>query len=201
MAVATALVIGTVIAAGVSTGVAIDANKKEKAAKGEQQILKDSISDQEKALQKIGNPYANLGVAAKASEFQAEQTDISLANTLDTIRATGGGSGGATALAQAALQSKQGISANIQQQEATNQKMYARGEDTKFARQESRDLMKLDRTQALLDQERQTEMDMRQAKYAAFGNIAGSATTLAGGFASAGSGESTAGIKGDGIIG
>ncbi len=181
MAVATALVVGTVIAAGVSTGVAIDANKKEKAAKGEQQILKDSIADQEKALQKIGNPYANLGVAAKASEFQAEQADISLANTLDTIRATGGGSGGATALAQAALTSKQGISADIQRQEAANQKLYAQGEDTKFQRQESRDLMKLDRTQALLDQERQTEMDMRQAKYAAFGNIAGSAMTLAGG--------------------
>jgi hypothetical protein len=184
MAVATALVIGTVIAAGVSTGVAIDANKKEKAARGEQQILKDSIADQEKALQKIGNPYANLGVAAKASEFQAEQADISLANTLDTIRATGGGSGGATALAQAALTSKQGISASIQQQEASNQKAYARGEDTRFSRQESRDLMKLDRTQAMLDQERQTELGMRQAKYAAFGNIAGSATTLAGGFES-----------------
>jgi hypothetical protein len=182
MAVATALVVGTVIAAGVSTGVAIDANKKEKAAKGEQQILKDSIADQEKALQKIGNPYANLGVAAKASEFQAEQADISLANTLDTIRATGGGAGGATALAQAALTSKQGISADIQRQEAANQKLYAQGEDTRFQRQESRDLMKLDRTQALLDQERQTEMDMRQAKYAAFGNIAGSATTLASGF-------------------
>jgi len=181
MAVATALVVGTVIAAGVSTGVAIDANKKEKAAKGEQQILKDSIADQEKALQKIGNPYANLGVATKASEFQAEQADISLANTLDTIRATGGGSGGATALAQAALTSKQGISADIQRQEAANQKLYAQGEDTRFQRQESRDLMKLDRTQALLDQERQTEMDMRQAKYAAFGNIAGSAMTLAGG--------------------
>ena len=181
MAVATALVVGTVIAAGVSTGVAIDANNKEKKAKGEQQILKDSIADQEKALQKIGNPYANLGVAAKASEFQAEQADISLANTLDTIRATGGGSGGATALAQAALTSKQGISADLQRQEAANQKAYARGEDARFQRQESRDLMKLDRTQALLDQERQTEMDMRQAKYAAFGNIAGSAMTLAGG--------------------
>lgn len=195
MAVATALVVGTVIAAGVSTGVAIDANNKEKKAKGEQQILKDSIADQEKALQKIGNPYANLGVAAKASEFQAEQADISLANTLDTIRATGGGSGGATALAQAALTSKQGISADLQRQEAANQKAYARGEDTRFTRQESRDLMKLDRTQALLDQERQTEMDMRQAKYAAFGNIAGSATTLAGGFASAGSGA-VSGAKG-----
>jgi len=182
MAVATALVVGTVIAAGVSTGVAIDANNKEKKAKGEQQILKDSIADQEKALQKIGNPYANLGVAAKASEFQAEQADISLANTLDTIRATGGGSGGATALAQAALTSKQGISADLQRQEAANQKAYARGEDTRFQRQESRDLMKLDRTQALLDQERQTEMAMRQAKYSAFGNIAGSAMTLAGGF-------------------
>ena len=195
MAVATALVVGTVIAAGVSTGVAIDANNKEKKAKGEQQILKDSIADQEKALQKIGNPYANLGVAAKASEFQAEQADISLANTLDTIRATGGGSGGATALAQAALTSKQGISADLQRQEAANQKAYARGEDARFQRQESRDLMKLDRTQALLDQERQTEMDMRQAKYAAFGNIAGSATTLAGGFASAGSGA-VSGAKG-----
>ena len=195
MAVATALVVGTVIAAGVSTGVAIDANKKEKAAKGEQQILKDSIADQEKALQKIGNPYANLGVAAKASEFQAEQADISLANTLDTIRATGGGSGGATALAQAALTSKQGISADLQRQEASNQKAYARGEDTRFTRQEDRDLMKLDRTQAMLDQERQTELGMRQAKYAAFGNIAGSATTLAGGFASAGSGA-VSGAKG-----
>jgi len=36
---------------------------------------------------------------------------------------------------------------------------------------------------------------MRQAKYAAFGNIAGSATTLAGGFASAGSGA-VSGAKG-----
>lgn len=184
MAVATALVVGTVIAAGVSTGVAIDANKKEKEAKGEQQILKDSIADQEKALQKIGNPYANLGVATKASEFQAEQADISLANTLDTIRATGGGSGGATALAQAALTSKQGISADLQRQEASNQQAYARGEDTRFTRQEDRDLMKLDRTQSMLDQERQTEMGMRQAKYAAFGNIAGSATSLVGGFES-----------------
>tara|TARA_R110001632_G_scaffold26766_2_gene72099 strand:+ start:337 stop:918 length:582 start_codon:yes stop_codon:yes gene_type:complete len=182
MAVATALVIGTVISAGISTGVAISANSKEKKAKIEQDILKDSIADQEKALQKIENPYANLGVAAKASEFQAEQADVSLANTLDTIRATGGGSGGATALAQAALQSKQGISADIQKQEASNQKAYARGEDARFNRQEERDMTKLDRTQAMLDQERQTEADMRAQKYAAFGNIASSATSLGAGF-------------------
>ena len=179
MAVATALLVtGAVVAAGVSTGVAIDANNKEKKAKEEKKILKDSIADQEKALQKITNPYANLGVAAKAAEFQAEQADQSLANTLDTIRATGGGSGGATALAQAALQSKQGISADIQKQELSNQRMYARGEDVRFQRQEERDMTKLDRTQAELDQVRIDEQSFRAEKFKAFGNIAGAATSL-----------------------
>ena len=64
------------------------------------------------------NPYSNLGVATKAAEMQMEQTDIALANTLDTLRATGSGAGGATALAQAALQSKNQVAASIQQQEA-----------------------------------------------------------------------------------
>ena len=74
------------------------------------------------------NPYANLGVATKAAEMQIEQTDIALANTLDTLRATGSGAGGATALAQAALQSKQQVSASIQQQEADNAKLKAQGD-------------------------------------------------------------------------
>jgi len=76
------------------------------------------------------NPFANLGVATKAAEIQIEQTDISLANTLDTIRATGGGAGGATALAQAALQSKRGVAANIEQQEANNERLKAQGEQS-----------------------------------------------------------------------
>ena len=74
------------------------------------------------------NPYANLGVATKSAEMQIEQTDIALANTLDTLRATGSGAGGATALAQAALQSKKGVAANIEQQEAQNEKLKAQGE-------------------------------------------------------------------------
>jgi len=76
----------------------------------------------------LSNPYANLGVATQAAEFQAEQADISLANTLDTIRATGASAGGATALAQAALSSKKQISASIEMQEASNQKLVAQGE-------------------------------------------------------------------------
>ena len=78
----------------------------------------------------LSNPFANLSVATKATEIQMEQTDIALANTLDTIRATGGSAGGATALAQAALQSKKGIAANIEQQEAANEKQRAAGEAT-----------------------------------------------------------------------
>jgi hypothetical protein len=76
----------------------------------------------------ISNPYANLGVATQASKFEAEQTDLALANTLDTLKETGSSAGGATALAQAALKSKQGISANIEQQEAANEKLKAQGE-------------------------------------------------------------------------
>ena len=76
----------------------------------------------------ISNPYANLGVATQAAKFQAEETDLALANTLDTLKETGAGAGGATALAQAALRSKQGISANLEQQEAANEKLKAQGE-------------------------------------------------------------------------
>lgn len=78
----------------------------------------------------LSNPFANLSVATQATEMQMEQTDIALANTLDTIRATGGGAGGATALAQAALQSKKGIAASIEAQEAANEKQRAQGEAT-----------------------------------------------------------------------
>ena len=84
----------------------------------------DSIRDM-KAL--IENPFENLGVATQAAQMQVEEADIALANTLDTIQATGMGAGGATALAQAAAKSKRGVSANIEQQEAANEKLKAQG--------------------------------------------------------------------------
>ena len=76
----------------------------------------------------LTNPFANLTVATQAAEMQAQQTDLSLASTLDTLRATGSGAGGATALAQAALSSKQGVAASIAQQEAQNARLRAQGE-------------------------------------------------------------------------
>lgn len=76
----------------------------------------------------ISNPFSNLGVATQAAKMQMEQADIALANSLDTIRATGAGAGGATALAQAALKSKKGVTASIEKQEAANEKARAQGE-------------------------------------------------------------------------
>tara|TARA_R100001369_G_scaffold63079_1_gene90037 strand:+ start:1019 stop:1732 length:714 start_codon:yes stop_codon:yes gene_type:complete len=78
----------------------------------------------------LSNPMANLSVATQAAEMQIEEADISLANTLDTLRSTGAGAGGATALAQAALKSKKGVSASIETQEAANEKARAQGEAT-----------------------------------------------------------------------
>ena len=134
----------------------------------------------------ISNPYANLQVATKAAEMQAEQSDIALANTLDTLRQTG--AGGATALAQAALKSKQGISATIQQQEAQNQRLQAQGQaqvDMAKARgaagimgmQERREEAQLDRLQG--------QIDLAQQQRAAGSAVAASAGASAlGGLAS-----------------
>jgi len=121
---------------------AIMASKARKDAKSRQRKAEDKIAALERTRQKvedpyknvqdlsgmITNPYANLQVATKAAELQGEEADISLASTLDTMRASGAGAGGATALAQAALRSKLGISANIEQQEAQNARMRAQGQ-------------------------------------------------------------------------
>ena len=76
------------------------------------------------------NTYNNLSVATQAAEMQIEEADIALANTLDTLMATGSGAGGATALAQAAKASKKEVSASIEQQEAANEKLRAQGEES-----------------------------------------------------------------------
>lgn len=85
----------------------------------------------------LSNPFENIGVATQAAEFQAEEADIALANTLDLLASTGASAGGATALAQAALQSKRGISADIEKQEAKNQQLIAQGEQYLQAQQMS----------------------------------------------------------------
>jgi len=138
---------------------------------GNRQEIINPFSGMRNLSDMISNPMANLQVATEAAEFQAEEADIALANTLDTLRATGAGAGGATALAQGALRSKRGIGATIAQQEAQNAMMRAQGEQSAmtmrinearrmqsmtaqgrqytFETQENRDMARLDRLAGL----------------------------------------------------
>jgi len=131
-----------------------------------QEII-NPYEDVKNLSQMLSNPFASLGVATQAAAIKIEQADISLANTLDTLRATGASAGGATALARAALQGKKDVAANIEQQEAQNEKMRVQGEATLqrqemaeaqriqqagvagkqyvFGQQEARDMQQLDR--------------------------------------------------------
>ena len=150
----------------------------------------------------ISNQFANLQVSTQAAEFQAEEADLSLASTLDTLRATGAGSGGATALAQAALRSKAGISASIEQQEAQNARLRAQGamqaqgmrlqeggrvdqsrmqgEMFRFRAQEARQFRDEDRQAGLLDAARAQAAQARQQARAGFGQALGGLVGFAG---------------------
>ena len=125
------------------------------------------------------NQMANLSVSTRAAEFQAEQTDRALANTLDAMVASGSGAGGATALAQAALQSKKGIAASLEQQESNNlaaqgaqrlQEQMAEGEKFKFAAEESRSNADIDRAATKLDNTEQRVADNLNALNSSYVN-------------------------------
>jgi hypothetical protein len=207
MAVATSMA----IAAGVA-GVTkmVDAqmtknNAKAELKKQEQKAndAKTALAELEKNRQEVINPYENManefeniGVATQASKFAAEEADIALANTLDTIMQTGGGAGGATALARAALESKRGISADIEKQEQANntaraeganqvQQLKAQGEAYKFETQEARDVSKMDRLQTEQDNAEAMATQANNVKMAAnqqmLGAVSGMASDLTGG--------------------
>ena len=95
--------------------------------------------------------------------------------------ASGSGAGGATALAQAALQSKKGIAASLEQQESNNQKLAAQGaqrlqeqmaegEKFKFAAEESRSNADIDRAATKLDNTEQRVADNLNALNSSYVN-------------------------------
>ena len=187
------------------------ANQKE--IKDTQQAALDALVEDRPAFQNpyenmtnqfanLDNPYANLTVATEAFKMQAEQADQALANSLDVMMETGQAAGGATALAQAALQSKRGIAASIQAQETQNKAMAAEGEANVqkmkaegaqrldemkaqgdiIAQQDAINFheAKMDRTAKLLDNAAQNEMDQRSARSAAIMGIGNAAVSGAG---------------------
>jgi len=104
-------------------------NAKMKELEANRQEIINPYEDMTSLSGMMSNPMANLSVATQATDMQIEQTDIALANTLDALRESGGGAGGATALAQAALQSKKNVAADIEAQEKSNEDKRAAGEE------------------------------------------------------------------------
>jgi len=191
------------------------AKKRARAAAKERRRLNNKLNSLEKNRQAIINPYegvtdlssmvsnpfANLSVATGAAEMKIEEADISLANTLDTIRQTGGSAGGATALAQAALQSKKGVAASIEAQEKTNEDKRAAGEATlqqqkmaeaqrlqqadvageqfMFSTREGREVAQLDRTAAQLGMAKQAEAQANKDQASAIGGMFNSLGSIA----------------------
>ena len=207
------LIIGAAVAIGGSISSAISAkNKRERAealAKDYERQLKSKEDSRQDIIDPsdhvrdlsgmITNPFANLQVATGAAEIQAEEADIALATSLDTLTQTGAGAGGATALAMAALRSKQGISASIEQQEAQNSRLRAQGQQQMqgmmmqeagrvqgarmqgaqfaFGMQEQREMQQIDRLAAMMGNEKQAAnqygMAQQQAIMSGVGAVGG----------------------------
>ncbi len=103
-------------------------NSKLNSLEANRQDIINPYADVTSTADMLSNPFTQLSVSTAAMDMQIEQTDQALANTLDTLRQTGGGAGSATALAQAALQSKKDVAADIQRQEVQNDKARIQGE-------------------------------------------------------------------------
>ena len=166
-----------------------------------------------RALKKgLYNVYANVGVATQAAEMQQQQSDLALANMLEGQMAAGFGSAGATALAQAAARSKQGISANIEQQEAQNEKLRAQGEQQlqnqrmqieqmaigaeqqAWQMEENREIFDINRQQAFADYMRNQQQAYSDAATAAWmQGVSGSASAASAGLSSGAIGGGSSG--------
>ena len=221
---------GVAAIGGVVTG-AVAANKAKKEAARQDEIaqqqqdalaaleaerptMTNPYDNMQNEFEDLNNPYANLTVATEAFKMQAEQADQALANSLDVMMETGQAAGGATALAQAALQSKRGIAASIQAQETQNRKMAAQGEanvamakaqgaqrvDELRARgdaMEQQDAigfheLKMDRAAGLMENAQQNAKDAQAARTAAImgiGDSIASGASMVGSAATAGAGS------------
>tara|TARA_R110002020_G_scaffold137221_5_gene306095 strand:- start:846 stop:1532 length:687 start_codon:yes stop_codon:yes gene_type:complete len=156
----------------------------------------------------ISNPMAQLSVATQAADIKIEEADISLANTLDVMRATGASAGGATALANAALRSKRGVAASIEQQEKSNEDKRAAGEQRAqeqrmseqqrmqradvagkqfvFQQTENREVAQLNRVASQLGAAQQAQAQAQADETAATLGMIGGVTSAIGGIAGGG---------------
>ena len=172
-----------------------EARKQERLQRKEAQRLKmlenqrqdviDKSDDIRAMKDEVFNPAANLGVAMQGVNLKMEETDASLANTLEAINQSGQGAGAATQLAQAVAKSKAQTAGIIEQQELSNQKAYLQGEQqvqqqkqaiesqaineeiNVYGRTETRELSAMNRAAGLADGYAQNALNLQQAADAA----------------------------------
>ena len=172
---------GPEFAQGVS--MAIKGRKAKNTLKEQEGIMESLMDDRQDLInptQDMTNPYANLSVATQAAQMKAQEADQALANTLDTLRATGTGAGGATALARAAAQSKQGVAATIEQQEVANEQLRAKGQQQLEQYQAEGEMFKFQNQEAREDEKiyfAQRKADRAQMENYAYQARAGEALT------------------------
>lgn len=79
----------------------------------------------------LENPFEDLRVSTEAAEFQSQQVQQGLAQSLDALRGAGGGTGAAAiaqAMAQQQAKTQQQIAADISKQEVANERLAAQGQ-------------------------------------------------------------------------
>tara|TARA_B110000285_G_C15096128_1_gene602075 strand:+ start:392 stop:1072 length:681 start_codon:yes stop_codon:yes gene_type:complete len=199
--IATAIIGGVGLIASLGMGIhnknkaERESRKQERLQKKEAQRLKmlenqrqdviDKSDDIRAMKDEVFNPAANLGVAMQGVNLKMEETDASLANTLEAINQSGQGAGAATQLAQAVAKSKAQTAGIIEQQELSNQKAYLQGEQqvqqqkqaiesqaineeiNVYGRTETRELSAMNRAAGLADGYAQSALNLQQAADAA----------------------------------
>ena len=102
-------------------------------AKGAYDQAKQSYKDFdfENLYSDLENPFEDLRVSTEAAEFQSQQSQQGLAQSLDALRGAGGGTGAAAvaqAMAQQQAKTQQQIAADISKQEVANERLAAQGQ-------------------------------------------------------------------------
>lgn len=172
--------------------------REQRAARAEFSAEKEAFQTQTFANQYAGleNVAEDLTVNQQASQFQAQQTDAALAQAMQAAVASGGAPGGAQAIAQAALASKAGISADLARQEQKNQAMAV----NQAAKLQAMEAQGADQLQVREYQKQQQLLNMAAGrKNAADAARAQATQALVGGIGSVVGGLATGGAFGDKI--
>lgn len=172
--------------------------REQRRARAEFEAQKQAFQDQTFRNEYAGleNVAEDLTVNQQASQFQAQQTDAALAQALQASIVSGGAAGGAQAIAQAALQSKQNISADLARQEQANRQAAIK----EASRLQTLEAQGADQLQVRDYQKQQQLLNLAAArKQQADAARAQATSQLVGGIGSVVGGAAAGGVFGEGI--